>query len=72
VPEGAAVVLERVQAIPSRRQAVSHIGEGELGPVGQVTFGGRPVAVEVAPDDLSQRLLPLQAPWIGARSSTSA
>ena len=60
VPEGAPVVLERVELITHLLQAGAHVGEGERRPVGEVPFGRRAVPGEVAQGELGQRLGPLE------------
>ena len=72
VPEGAPVVLERVEPVTHLPQAGAHVGEGERRPVGEVPFGRRAVPGEVAQGELGQGLGPPEPRGAGARSSMSA
>ena len=58
MPEGAAVVLERVEPLTCLLQAGAHVGEGERRPAGEVPFGCRAVPGEVAQGKLGQGLGP--------------
>jgi pimeloyl-ACP methyl ester carboxylesterase len=58
VPEGAPVVLERVEPVVHLLQAGPHVGEGERCPVGEVALGRRAVPGEIAQRELGQGLGP--------------
>ena len=68
VPEGAAVVLERVEPVTHLPQAGAHVGEGERRPVGEVPFGGRAVPGEVAQGELGQGPRSARAGAVPARA----
>ena len=60
VPEGAAIVVERLEPITHLLQAGAHVVQGERRPVRQVPFGRRAVPGEIAQRDLGQRLGPAE------------
>ena len=65
MPERAPVVVERRQLVGGTGDAATHVGHGEGGPVRQVALGGRPVRGEVAPGDLGEGVVAVEAPRFG-------
>ena len=65
MPERAPVVIERRQLVGGTLDAAPHVGHGEGGPVRQVALGGRPVRREVAPGELGECAVAVEAPRFG-------
>lgn len=62
VPEGAPVVLERVELLADLAQPGANVGEGQRRPVGEVAFGGWAVPGDVAQREFGQCLGSVEPP----------